>query len=217
MPSSPHAEFDQTVLEMIEHSPSGAVPHTPTYDDAVVRLHAAQQIYTSADFPEGYVTARSLAQRPRFQAQNLAAYIEAAPGTVALESNQAIFERYLQTLPAAARTRAEDFRLRVAGRPIHHRSKGGQPVAGDPLHTIFLVPGAGPRPGLPGNYLYGALEEKTDAPADARWCIQILDTDNNAAVCAAASLAEAHGRLQEMWECVPFHLTELESLGFTLH
>jgi hypothetical protein len=29
-------------------------------------------------------------------------------------------------------------------------------MAHDPIHTLFLVPGAGPNPGIPGNYLHGS-------------------------------------------------------------
>ena len=34
---------ENATMEMIEHSPTGAVPHTPTYQDALKRLYAAQK------------------------------------------------------------------------------------------------------------------------------------------------------------------------------
>src|SRR3954470_2564219 len=107
MPSDPHAQFDQTVLEMIEHSPVGAVPHTPAYTDALSRLYASHQVYADADHKGGHVTVRSLATRPSFHANNLEAFIAGKIDTEALESNASIFDRYIQSLPAAQRAPAE--------------------------------------------------------------------------------------------------------------
>ena len=45
----PHSEFEQTVLETIEHSPVGAVPRIPTYLDALAPLLASFQVYAAAD------------------------------------------------------------------------------------------------------------------------------------------------------------------------
>jgi len=71
MPPDPNAYFDQAVLDQIEHSPIGAVPFTPTYQDALKRLYGSHQAYAHADHKNGHVTARSLAKLPHFQAKNL--------------------------------------------------------------------------------------------------------------------------------------------------
>ena len=60
---------------MIEHSPVGAVPFTPTYQDAMKRLYASHQVYADADHKNGHVTARSLAKKPHFQANTLESVI----------------------------------------------------------------------------------------------------------------------------------------------
>jgi hypothetical protein len=162
MSQDPHAHFDHLVLEMIEHSPVGAVPHTPTYQDALRRLYASHQVYASADHKDGHVTARSLAALPSFHAANLEAWAAGAIDASELEDNTTIFDRYVQSLPAVVQAKAETFRLRVVGRPILHRKHGGTapaPLTHDPLHSLFLVPGTGPRHGLPGNYLHGSLCE----------------------------------------------------------
>lgn len=213
MPTSATAAFDQTVLDMIEHSPTGSVPRTPSYDEALTRLDATRQVYASADHKGGYVTARSLSRLPSFMAFNLQEI--AASEHAVLESNNSIFDRYLQSLNPMLRPVAEGFRLLVAGKPIHHRPKVGGPLARDPVHSIFLVPGAGPRPGLPGNYLHGVLAEKQEGQK-LSWSIRILDSDNDAAACEVASAGEAVERMQELVESAPFHLSELEALGFTL-
>ena len=49
----PHSEFEQTVLETIEHSPVGAVPRIPTYLDALAPLLASFQVYAAADQKDG--------------------------------------------------------------------------------------------------------------------------------------------------------------------
>jgi len=210
MPHDPHAEFDQTVLEMIEHSPVGAVPRTLTHQDAVKRLLATQQIYASADYKDGFVTARSLAKEPSFYAENLDALIAGQITTDALESNALIFDRYVQSLALDHRVRAESKRLLVAGKPAHHRSKHDGAVIHDPTHTLFLVPGAGKHPGLPGNYLYGFVHEIS---ADT-WTIHLHDSDDDSAKCDVPNLNDALAKLQEVISSAPFHLSELEALGF---
>ena len=210
MSNDPVAHFDQTVMEMIEHSPLGAVPVTPSYQDALKRLYAAHQVYPSADHKGGYVTARSLAKRPSFHANNLDALSAGQIGAEALESNASIFDRYVQSLPSAGRAGAESRRTVVAGRPVLHRAKGTH----DPIHTLFLVPGTGPHPGLPGNYLYGsALQVSADA-ATSPWALHLHDGDDGAALFDAPTLHEALAKLQEVLECAPFNMNELEALGF---
>ena len=216
MPQDPNAHFDQTVLDMIEHSPIGAVPNTPAYQDALKRLHAANKAYADADHKDGHVTARSLAKLPTFHALNLAALAGGQIAEEALESNASVFDRYVASLPAARRAKAEALRLKVAGRPAHHRKHGGL-VAHDPLHSLFLVPGAGPHPGIPGNYLYGSvLQLGVGAPSDP-WSVQLHDSDDGAAFFDAATLPEAVGKLIELFESAPFNMSELEALGFRLN
>lgn len=216
MPLDPHAPFDQTTLEMIEHSPIGAVPFTPTYQDSLKRLYASHQIYASADHKDGHVTARSLAKAPLFHAANLDALIAGAIKPEELEANAAIFGRYLAGLPAASRAKAETHRLRAVGRPVHHRKHSGTtPEIHDPVHSLLLVPGTGPHPGLPGNYLYGALFETPPATgASPHWAIQLHDADDGASTYDAATLAAALEKLQEVFASAPFHLSELAALGF---
>jgi len=215
MPQDPHAPFDQTVLDMIEHSPVGAVPFTPTYQDSLKRLYASHQIYASADHKDGHVTARSLARSPLFHAANFAALVAGSVEAAALESNSGIFDRYLSHLPDALRARAETFRLKVVGRPVHHRKHGGAAEIHDPVHSLFLLPGTGPHPGLPGNYLHGSLFEVAGVPgASLHWAIQLHDADDGASIYAAATLGEALEKLQEVFASAPFHLSELAALGF---
>ncbi|MEN9840931.1 MAG: hypothetical protein RL376_731, partial [Verrucomicrobiota bacterium] len=153
MTSDPHAGVDLSVLDIIEHSPVGAVPHTPTYQDALRRLYAAHQVYASADFKDGHATARSVARQPAFQAANLAAVGSGQVPAGELEANGRIFDRYVASLPVARRSAAETHRVKAAGRPILHRKGAGDAAAGasahDPLLSLFLVPGSGPRLGLP--------------------------------------------------------------------
>jgi hypothetical protein len=217
MPHDPHAQFDHNVLEMIEHSPVGAVPHTPAYQDALGRLRAAHQVYPSADFKGGYVTVRSLAALPAFHAENLEALIAGKIEAAALESDASIFNRYLHALPEALQPRAEAFRAHVVGRRAHHRAKHGGEIARDPLHTLFLIPGTGPHPGLPGNYLYGSLLE---TPADATgntWALHVHDSDDGLALCALAAQTDAFEKLHELIASAPFQLSELPELGFRLN
>lgn len=216
----PQAQFDQTVLDLIEHSPTGSVPGTPAYQDSLKRLYAAHQVYASADYKGGHVTARSLAPHASFYASNLEAVLLGRAPLVTIESNDAIYSRYLHLLPAPLQSRAESLRLRAAGRPVHHRSKHGATTgdAGihDPVHTLVLVPGTGPHPGLPGNYLYGAALQLSADPA-GRWAVQLHDCDDGAAYCEVSSMAEVFPKVMEMIECAPFMMAELEALGFELN
>jgi hypothetical protein len=218
MSQDPHAQFDSTVLEMIEHSPVGAVPTTPSYQDALKRLYAAHQVYADADHRDGHVTARSLSRLANFHASNLDALVAGTISPEALEPNSSIFERYVHSLPADRRVRAEGFRTKVAGRPILHRSKhvGAEklPQVHDLVHTLFLVPGTGPHPGLPGNYLYGSLLE-AGAPTGT-WAIQIHDNDDGAAVFSAPDLAIALAKLREVLDSAPFNMNELGGLDFRI-
>ena len=214
MSQNPHAQFDETVLEMIEHSPIGAVPNTPSYQDALGRLYASHQVYASADHKGGHVTVRSLTSQPSFYASNLEALIAGTIDAAALEPNASIFDRYVQSLPVDRRAKAESLRALIAGRPAHHRKHSGV-VAHDPVHTLFLVPGAGPHVGAPGNYLYGSVLQLS-AAADSAWALHLHDSDDGAAQCNAPSMAEALAKLEELLASAPFHLSELEALGFQL-
>ncbi len=217
--NDPQAQFDETVLDMIEHSPVGAVPSTPAYQDALRRLYAAHKVYASADYKDGHVTARSLAKLPHFQANNLAELAAGRIAPEALEPNGAIFDRYVTSLPEALRAKAAGFRLVVAGRPAHHRAKhigGDTVVAKDPVHTLFLVTGTGPHHGLPGNYLYGSLLQASTDPASP-WAIHLHDCDDGAALFDAPTLAEGLAKLDELLESAPFTMHELKELGFHLN
>jgi hypothetical protein len=215
----PNAQFDSTVLEMIEHSPVGAVPSTPSYQDALKRLYAAHRIYADADHRDGHVTARTLARLPSFHAANLGELVAGAIDVGALEGNSSIFDRYVRSLPAALQGRAEGFRARVAGRPVLHRKHAGADRAHahhELTHSLFLVPGAGPHPGIPGNYLYGsALQTGTEA-APGHWAVQVHDSDDGAAVFDAADMAGAFAKLQEVLDSAPFDMGELGGLGFRI-
>ena len=215
MSTDPNAEFDHAVLDKIDHSPSGAVPTTPAYQDSLRRLYAAQQVYASADHKGGHVTARSLATLPFFHAHNLDDFIAGKITDDALETNASIYDRYVQSLPLDQRGRAEKLRVMVIGKAIHHRAKHGVAVVHDPLHTLFLVPGAGPHPGLPGNYLHGAVFHVGDE-ATGSGVVQVHDADDGASVFRAPKLPETLAKLQEVLACAPFHLNELEALGFQL-
>lgn len=213
--SDPNAEFDHAVLDKIEASPIGAVPVTPAYQDALRRLYAAQQVYASADHKGGHVTARSLGQLPFFHAHNLDAFIAGSIDDTALEPNGSIYDRYVQSLPLDFRAHAESHRLMVVGKAIHHRAKHGVTAIHDPLHTLFLVPGAGPHPGLPGNYLHGSVFHLGDE-ATGSWVIHVHDREDGASMFRAPKLPETLAKLQEVLASAPFHLNELEALGFEL-
>ncbi|HXQ82373.1 MAG TPA: hypothetical protein VN775_13730 [Opitutaceae bacterium] len=220
MSHDPNAQFDQAVLEMIEHSPIGAVPVTPTYQDALARLYASHQIYAHADHRDGHVTARSLARLPCYRANNLEALVAGQLGEGALESNASIFDRYTGSLTARLRAEAASYRDKVLGRPVLHRAKhvGTErlPVAHDLMHTLFLVPGAGPHPGLPGNYLYGSVLQEGAEGVPGPWAVNLHDRDDGAALFMAPDMKEALAKLQEVLECAPFNMGELEALGFRL-
>lgn len=219
MPHDPNAEFDHAVLDQIDHSPLGAVPNTPSHQDALKRLKSTHQVYASADHKGGYVTARSLATRPAIHASNLGEWEAGKIGAEALEPNAAIFDRYVGALPPALQARAEAFRAQVAGKPAHHRAKhvgDAKVVAHDPVHTLFLVPGTGPHPGLPGNYLYGMALQLTVSP-DSAWALHLHDSDDGAAVCSVATQADALAKLQEVMASAPFVLEETVALGFRLN
>lgn len=212
--SHPEADFDHAVLERIELSPVGALPSTPAYQDALRRLYAAQQVYPHADHKEGYITARSLARLPIFHAHNLSAFIAGEITDEALEPNGSIYDRYVQSLPADHRGRAESCRVMVIGKPVHHRARHGADVVHDPMHTLFLVPGAGASPGLPGNYLHGSVFHLGPDEATGSWEVHVHDSDDGVSGFSAPSLPEALAKLQEVLESAPFHLEELEVLGF---
>jgi hypothetical protein len=218
MSQDPNSQFDQTVLEMIEHSQGGTVPGTPSYQDALKRLYAAHKVYANSDRKDGHVTARSLGAAQIFHASNLEDVIAGRVGVESLEGNTAIFDRYLASLPIVVRPKAESFRQRVAGRPVHHRAKhlGAEklPAAHDLLHTLFLVPGAGAHPGLPGNYLYGSVVEAPPGSAHGPWSVHVNDSDDGDAVFDAPSMQGAFAKLQEVLESAPFKMDELEGLGF---
>jgi hypothetical protein len=216
MSQDPNAEFDHAVLDKIELSPTGAVPVTPAYQDALRRLYAAQQVYASADHKDGHVTARSLTRLPSFHATNLDAFMAGRIGDDALEPNARIYDRYVQSLPAALQGRAEGFRVLVIGKPAQHRSKQGKAVVHDPLHMLFLVPGAGPNPGLPGNDLHGSLFHVGPDEATGAWEIHLHDSDDGAAVFSTPARADALAKLAEVLASAPFHLNELPALGFRL-
>jgi hypothetical protein len=215
MSTDPNAEFDHAVLDKIDASPVGAVPTTPAYQDALRRLYAAQQVYASADHKGGHVTARSLASLPFFHAHNLDAFIAGEISDDQLETNASIYDRYVQSLPIDLRARAEKLRPMVIGKAVHHRAKAGHAIIHDPMHTLFLVPGAGPHPGLPGNYLHGSVFHVGDEVTGS-WVVHVHDSDDGASLFSTPKLPDALGKLQELLASVPFHLNELEALGFKL-
>lgn len=213
MSHDPHAQTDQAVLEMIEHSPVGAVPHTPTYQDALRRLKASHQVYPSADYKNGHVTVRSLAALPLFYAQNLAAFTAGKISAEELEPDASIFARYVASLPEAHRARAEECRALVVARKTQHRTRQGVAHAADPAHTLFLVPGTGAHAGLPGNYLFGSLHQ-AEEDADGAWGLDVHDAEDGVSRCKLGSRAEALAKFEEMLASAPFQLTELDALGF---
>ncbi len=218
MPQDPHAQFDQSVMEMIEHSPIGAVPHTTSYVESLNRLYAAHQVYPSADHKGGHVTARSLSGSPYYGASNLEALAAGRIEPEALEANSAVYDRYVAHLPAGDRAKAEVHRLKATGKPAHHRKHQGPGVAPahhDPVHSLFLLPGTGLHHGLPGNYLYGSIFE-SGAGGSGPWAIHLHDCDDGACFFEAPDLATAMAKLGELRDSAPFHMRELEAFGFTL-
>lgn len=217
MPHDANAAFDQTVLDLIEHSPIGAVPHTPAYQDALRRLYASHQVYANADHKGGHITARSLTGRPTFHPSNLDALIAGEIVADALEANNTIYDRYVQWLPVEQRARAEGFRRLVAGKPILHRNKhagnGDNPIH-DPVHALFLVPGGGLHPGLPGNYLYGFALETIRKGQPTLWSVHVHDAEDGDVIFAAADAREAFAVMRDVVSSAPFNMDELEALGF---
>jgi len=214
MSFDPNAEFDHAVLDKIELSPIGALPSTPAYQDALSRLYAARQVYAHADHKGGHVTARSLAQLPLFHPQNLDDFIAGRVGEDALETSAGVYDRYVQSLAPELRARAEALRVMVIGKPHLHRARHDGAVVHDPLHMLFLVPGAGPNPGLPGNYLHGSLFHVGPDEASGTWEIHVHDADDGACVFGNPTRAGALAKLEEVLASAPFHLDEIEALGF---
>jgi hypothetical protein len=216
MSQDPNAEFDHAVLDKIELSSNGVLPVTPAYQDALNRLYAAHQVYANADHKGGHVTARSLARAPFFHAENLDAFIAGQISDEALETNASIYDRYVKSLPVARRAAAENDRVMVIGKPALHRARHGGTVVHDPMHTLFLVPGAGPNPGLPGNYLHGSVFHVGPDEATGSWVVHVHDAGDGASVFSAPTLPEALVKLQELFASAPFHLSELDALGFEM-
>lgn len=216
MSQDPHAPFDLNVLDMIEESAVGAVPYTPSYQQAIRRLYASHQVYASADNKGGHVTARSVAKSPLFYANNLEKFRSGAIESTALEPNTSIFDRYVASLPMALQAKADSYRLKVAGRVIHHRKHHGTdaPVVHDPLHSLFLVPGTGRHHGLPGNYLHGMVCDVPQPGAAATWIVRLQDAADDTSTFEAATLPEALEKMQETLASAPFDLCELAALGF---
>ena len=214
MPHHADEQFDHALLDLIEHSSTGAVPQTPTHQDALRRLIASHTVYSSAEHAGNYVTARSLSGLPSFSPNNLHALFT---GEIeAVESNASVFERYVHSLPAALQSHARSLLATVAGRPAKNRAKHGMPAAHDPVHALFLVPGAGSHPGLPGNYLYGFLAEGHAGATGTDWSLHLHDREDGEAVWHTADVKDAVAKLEELLESAPFHLRELEAFGFAV-
>lgn len=210
MSHDPLAQFDQTLLDLIEHSPTGMVPHTPAYQDGLRRLRATHQVYVSADHAGGYVTARSLAARAAFYAANLEAVLKGTAEEAALEDDAAVFARYVASLPEARRAAAEAARALVVAKKAHHRARHGEAVAREPVHSMFLVPGTGPHPGLAGDYLHGSVHET----AAGAWAVALHDGMDGEAKREVATRAEAWAAVEELVASAPFDLSELAALGY---
>jgi hypothetical protein len=216
MSLDPQATFEQHLLDMIDASPVGAVPGTPAHQDALRHLVQAHQVYHSADYPDGYVTVRALAARPSFHADNIAAVVAGREAPTALEADTAVFDRYVASLPAALQPTAETFRLKAVGRRLLHRAKLAD-TAHDPVHSLFLVPGVGLSPGLPGNYLYGSIIEDDAADPHCTWSIHVHDRVDGAASCDGLPRNAAWAKFEELLASAPFMLSELEALDFRLN
>ncbi|HWL17882.1 MAG TPA: hypothetical protein VNR00_19885 [Opitutus sp.] len=214
MSQDPNASFDRTVLERIEQSPTGVVPRTPAHDDAIKRLLTAQQIYANADHHDGYVSVRALARLPTFHAANWEEFVGNRIGGELLEPNASVFNRYVASLAAENRGRAETLRVKIAGKPVLHRVRPGHAEFHDPVHSLFLVPGSGPGRGLPGNYLSGALVQLGAELRSGAWAIDLHDAEDNVVLFDAPDLRAAAEKLDEVLASAPFYLWELESLGF---
>ena len=69
--------------------------------------------------------------------------------------------------------------------PVLHRKHAGAEkahAAHELAHSLFLVPGAGPHPGIPGNYLFGSVLQTGTQAAPGAWAVQVHDSDDGAAV-----------------------------------
>lgn len=216
MSSDPQAAFEQHVLDIIDASPVGGVPRTPAHQDALRHLVLAHQVYHSADYPDGYVTVRALAARPSFHAANIAAVMAGHKAPAALEADTAVFDRYVASLPTALQPAAEPFRLKAVGRRLLHRAKLDVSVH-DPIHSLFLVPGVGLNPGLPGNYLYGSIIEDDASDPNCTWSIHLHDRDDGAAMCDGLPREAAWAKFEELLASAPFMLGELDALDFRLN
>jgi hypothetical protein len=217
MANDPLAQVDQTVLDVIEHSPTGAVPHTPTYQDALRRLVAAHQVYPSADYKSGHVTVRSLAAKQCFYAPKLEAFLSGAASETELEGDAGVFSRYVASVPGALRAKAEETRGLVVAKRLLHRAKHGGDLAHDPVHALLLVPGTGAHPGLPGNYLYGEVQELADPARPGAWALRLHDLEAGTASIEVATRLEVLAKLEEVVSSAPFQLSELAALGFRLN
>ena len=217
MPLDPQTQFDQHLLEMIEQSPTGSPPATPAHQEALARLMSAHQVYHSADHHDGYATVHALAQLPSFHAENLEDVMGGKAEESDLESDESIYDRYVASLPEASREAAEGYRALSIGRKLLHRSKHDGEVVHDPIHSLFLIPGAGLNPGLPGNYLHGSIfQDHIDDLAGA-WAVHIHDRDDGAATIEVPSRDDALEKLQELLASAPFLLAELDALDFQMN
>lgn len=217
MSQDPHADFDHSVLDKIELSPIGAVPTTPSYQDAMRRLYAARQVYAHADHKDGHVTARSLATLPIFHAHNLSDFVAGKISEEDLESNASIYDRYVASLAAYLQERAEACRVMVIGKPAQHRAKHDSEHVHDPMHMLFLIPGAGPHPGIPGNYLHGAVFHLGADEATGSWVIHVHDSDDGLAEFKTPTRAAVLAMLEDVLASAPFHLSELDTLDFVMN
>lgn len=217
MPLDPQTQFDQHLLEIIESSPTGIPPATPAHQEALARLIAAHQVYHSADHREGYVTVHALTQLPSFHAENLEDVMAGKAEESTLESDESIYDRYVASLSEELRDEAEETRSMAVGRKLLHRSKHDGNIVHDPIHSLFLIPGCGPHPGLPGNYLHGSIfQDHVDNLAGA-WAVHIHDRDDGAATIAVPTRDDALEKLQELLASAPFLLSELDALDFKMN
>jgi hypothetical protein len=87
-------------------------------------------------------------------------------------------------------------------------------IVHDPVHTLFLVPGAGAHPGITGNYVFGSLLQLAADAVAGGWALHVHDADDGASACDAPTRADAVAKLLELIASAPFHLNELGALGF---
>ncbi|MCC5022993.1 MAG: hypothetical protein J6386_09470 [Candidatus Synoicihabitans palmerolidicus] len=217
MAHTPQSQFELQVLDMIELSPTGEVPHTPAHRKALAHLISAHQVYASADHPDGFVTVRNLAEQPAFHAQNIEAVMAGSLSDTNLESDEGIYDRYLESLSEPLRDAATHFRQLAVGRRHLHRAKHNGSQVHDPIHSLFLVPGGGPHPGLPGNYLHSSIFQDHLDDLTGPWALHLHDRDDGAATIEVPSRDAALEKLQELLACAPFLLSELEALDFRLN